>query len=363
MKKCLFIVNSLGGGGAERVCLSLARELEGEYSCDFVTLYDREDYQLPVEARLHCLGIDEKGSFVRRTFQAIRALSDLNRFLRERERSSPYELITSHLPFAHLVTRFTLLSKRSGYVMHGPQFPTDPTYSGFYRALFGFIYKKRRLIAVSNGVKDELVQHYRIPSTNVEVICNPVLVPALGQESHPLKGQPYFLMACRLTHQKRVDRAIEVFARGGFGESYKLVIIGEGELRSKLEDQIKRAGLEKDVLLLGFQNNPAVWMRHASLYLSTSDYEAFPVSPVEALLCGTKLVHSDCRYGPGEIMAKRLQEYLVYPIDDVDRYVEKISHALERKYPFEDFDYSQVDPRLVARRYIDWACGSDGALQ
>lgn len=359
MKKCLFIVNSLGGGGAERVCLSLARELEGEYSCDFVTLYDREDYRLEGKANLHCLGIDAKSSLARRISQAIRALPDLNCFLREREEEQPYELITSHLPFAHIVTRLSSLSERAGYVMHGPQFPVDRAYSRPYRFAFRLMYRGRKIIAVSSGVKDELVQHYRMPSKCIEVIHNPVYVPALGQEGHPLNGQPYFLMACRLTRQKRVDRAIEVFERGGFREKYKLVVIGEGELRSELEERIRQAGLKDDVLLLGFQGNPAVWMRHASLYLSTSDYEAFPVSPVEALLCGAKVVHSDCRYGPSEIMVKRLREYLVSPIDDIDCYVGKIRCALERDYPFDDFDYSRVDPRLVAQRYIDWACGCD----
>ena len=61
------------------------------------------------------------------------------------------------------------------------------------------------------------------------------------------------------------------------------VIIGEGEERNRLEQLIKTLGVERQVVLQGYDSNPWRWMTKADLYVLSSNSEGHPNSLLEAL--------------------------------------------------------------------------------
>jgi glycosyltransferase involved in cell wall biosynthesis len=105
-----------------------------------------------------------------------------------------------------------------------------------------------------------------------------------------------------MNQQKRHDRLLEAFSLSHFAG--KLVLLGQGsdEAQRELAAQAKQWGIAERVMFVGFCANPYAYMRAAKALVLSSDYEGFGNVLVEALICGTPVVSTDCPYGPDEIM-------------------------------------------------------------
>jgi glycosyltransferase involved in cell wall biosynthesis len=82
----------------------------------------------------------------------------------------------------------------------------------------------------------------------------------------------------------------------------RLVILGEGPQRGLLEELASRLGITAQLSMPGFNDNPYACMSRADVFVLSSAYEGFPNVLVEALACGAKVVSTDCRSGPAEIL-------------------------------------------------------------
>ena len=65
------------------------------------------------------------------------------------------------------------------------------------------------------------------------------------------------------------------------------------------------------VVLAGFQTNPFPWIKHARLFVLSSDYEGFGNVLIEAMVLGTPALSTDCPSGPGEIFINDMEDSLV----------------------------------------------------
>ena len=179
------------------------------------------------------------------------------------------------------------------------------------------------IIAVSKGVADDLTLTTKLSPTQIQVIYNPIVTPDLQKRSeapldHPWfrRGEPPVVLGVgRLTAQKAFGLLIEAFARVRKSQSARLIILGEGEERPKLEAMIRQLGLEQDVDLPGFVSNPYPYMAHAALFVLSSKWEGLPTVLVEAMSLGTPVIATDCPSGPREILGNNQYGQLV-PVDD-----------------------------------------------
>jgi len=80
------------------------------------------------------------------------------------------------------------------------------------------------------------------------------------------------------------------------------MILGEGEERPNLEALVRELGLEEDVALPGFVENPYKYMKRAAVFVLSSRWEGFGNVLVEAMALGTPVVATDCPSGPAEIL-------------------------------------------------------------
>ncbi|MBD2251573.1 glycosyltransferase [Nostoc parmelioides] len=166
------------------------------------------------------------------------------------------------------------------------------------------------LIAVSKGTSRDLERELGLQQGLVKTIYNPVIDDDLILKmNEPLKHQwflpnqpPVFLSVGRLTKAKDHRTLITAFANLRSQISARLLILGEGELRSELEALIKKLGVESDVLMPGFVSNPYAYMSRASAFVLSSQYEALPTVLIEAMACGCPVVSTDCPHGPAEIL-------------------------------------------------------------
>ena len=191
------------------------------------------------------------------------------------------------------------------------------------------------IIAVSKGAARDLEQTLSLPSESVHVIYNPVVTDAMMNKANLDNDQTWFqdevpvvLGVGRLTPQKDFTTLISAFAIARKQRALRLVLLGTGELQSKLESQVRSLGLEEDILLAGFSKNPYSWMTQANLLVLSSRWEALPTVLIEAMACGCNIVATDCPSGPAEILVEDLARGLV-PVGDSDKMAEKILYMLQ----------------------------------
>lgn len=351
-KAALFFVNSFTGGGAERVCFDLIRHISTNEEVKIVVLDGENDYgEIPSSCSILNLGIPRDWPFPKRLSKMMSHLSSVNSFIGDVEQ---YDLITAHLNASQIIARLSSVREKTLYVMHGAQ-KAEKKKKLLHDLMIKFLFgNNHRIICVSDGIKQELAEEYSIDPRRCEVIYNPLDTEKIRQEliedsSVDVEG-PFVLAAGRLHEIKRFDRLLEIFSAMKL-DDMKLVIIGEGRERTRLESIAKALGIEKKVVFPGFQKNPYAWMASSSLFFCCSDSEAFPVGLLEALYCGARVVSADCDYGPREILTDDLSNFLVNPIDDVEQYVAKGYEAL-RSYPAISATYfNRFSLENVAKQY------------
>lgn len=348
-KRALFFVNSLSGGGAERVCLNLSEQLNKQgFQCDYITLYKNgDDYELPEYVNVFSLGIPCNANKLKKMALLFKGAPVVNRYLKNKT----YSLVTAHLPMSHIFASMTKLKKKTLYVMHNAQWPLNPKNSKLYNSKINLFYRRKNVVTVSEGIRNELIAEYGL--TKVTTIYNPVLLDRFQNVEPIRQKRPYFISVGRLSFPKRPDLVLDLFYKGGFFRKFDLVFLGQGDKLQALKEQVKRLGIEKSVAFKGFQKNPYEWIAGAELMLSVSDSEAMPMNIVEALCCKTKVVAADCKYGPNEILTGELKNFLIHPAVNVSESIEKIEKAITQ-YPEIEKDFVlPFDSQKIAMQYLE----------
>jgi glycosyltransferase involved in cell wall biosynthesis len=191
------------------------------------------------------------------------------------------------------------------------------------------------IVAVSDGVADDVVRITGLPRRSIEVVYNPVVTPELRAAAEaPLEhpwfqaGQPPVVLAVgRLRPQKDFPTLIRAFARMRRKKSARLLILGEGSERPRLEALVREHALAADVQLPGFDANPYRYLARGALFVLSSAWEGLPSVLIEALACGLRVVATDCPSGPREILRGGRYGELV-PVGDSVALADAIENAL-----------------------------------
>jgi len=192
------------------------------------------------------------------------------------------------------------------------------------------------VVAVSQGIADDLVEHTSLSRDRVVAVTNPTWSPAIATAAaEPLEhawlapGEPPLLLgAGRLAAAKDFSTLLRAFARVRKQRPVYLVILGEGAQRRCIEELSRELGVADAVELPGFVSNPFAWMARAALFVLSSAWEGSPGVLVEAMACGCPVVSTDCPSGPTEILEGGRYGRLV-PVGDDEALAAAIIQALE----------------------------------
>jgi glycosyltransferase involved in cell wall biosynthesis len=306
-ERLAFFLPGLYEGGAERIILNLAKGISARgYAVDLVLARAEGPYmaQIPDTVRL----IDLK---------APRVLGSVPALIKYLQHERPIALLSAL--FANIIAlwakRLSGIPQRVVISEHNTlssvvKNQNDPRWQ-LYPKLAGCFYPwANNIIAVSTDVANDLTKVAGIPRNLIEVIYNPIVTPDLQAKSEAPLEHPWFkdgeppviLTVGRLTDQKAFDVLIQAFSLLRKTHSARLLILGEGENRPALESLIRQLGLEQDVNLMGFVQNPYPYMAHASLFVLPSRWEGLPTVLVEALYLGIPIIATDCPGGSREIL-------------------------------------------------------------
>jgi glycosyltransferase involved in cell wall biosynthesis len=222
------------------------------------------------------------------------------------------------------------------------------------------------VIAVSTDVANDLALTAKVPQNLIKVVYNPIVTPDLQVKSEAPLDHPWFkdgeppvvLSVGRLTDQKAFDVLIQAFSLVRKNCPARLLILGEGENRSALQALINQLGLEQDVSLMGFVQNPYQYMAHASLFVLPSRWEGLPTVLVEALYLGAPVVATDCPGGSREIL-KDGQFGKLVPVDSPLVLAKAIEASLNDRHrlnpPMESWQPYKLD--FVMDQYVELLLG------
>jgi glycosyltransferase involved in cell wall biosynthesis len=164
------------------------------------------------------------------------------------------------------------------------------------------------LIANSSGVAADINQFLHAAPSMSRVIPNPCDVAAIQRlaeatpEEAPLVNSRTIVSLGRLAPQKNHALMIRSFARIAVSADARLVIAGDGPLRSDLERLGRELGVADRVVFAGWLSNPFPLLREAGAFCLSSEYEGFGYALIEAMACGCPVVATDAPYGPKDIL-------------------------------------------------------------
>jgi len=364
-KRLAIFVPAMLGGGAERAMLNLARGIaERGYAMDLVLAQAEGPYlaEVPESVRV----VDLKASRV------LTSLPFLVRYLRcERPQALLSALGHANIialwarrlasvPTRVVVSQRITLSRSAQHALSRRGRLMPQLIRRFYPWADG-------IVAVSKGVGDDLARVAGLPRERIQVIYNPVVTPELQEKAQASLEHPWFkpgeppvlLAAGRLTAQKDFSMLIQAFAQVRQARPARLLILGEGEERPVLEALVRQLGLEQDVSLPGFVENPYPYMAQASLFILSSRWEGLPAVLIEALYCGVPLISTDCPSGPREILADGQYGQLV-PVGDATALARAIETSLEGETPRPPrVSWLPFEMEAVVSKYVSLLVGSD----
>lgn len=197
---------------------------------------------------------------------------------------------------------------------------TDTIRSRFYKFFYEMMIKKYfnksdKIIAISHGIKMDLINNFSIDKNKITVLYNPHdlnNIIELSEKPLDIKYNSLFhnsfslINIGRISTQKGHWNLIRSFSlvKKEIPEA-NLIIMGDAneDLMVFIKKLISDFGLEKSVNILGFQTNPYNFLKKSDVYVSSSIYEGLPNVLIEALACSTPVISSDCKSGPREILA------------------------------------------------------------
>lgn len=165
---------------------------------------------------------------------------------------------------------------------------------------------------VSQGQGDQVAQLLSYPREDIAVIPNGIieqsfLEQAVAAPEHPWlqdDGPPVIVCVARLEEQKDLPTLLQAFALLRQQQSARLLVLGEGRQRGRLEALVAQLDLNAHVAMPGFVCPVGPYLRCASLVALSSRWEGFGNVLVEALTLGTPIVSTDCPFGPRDIVAQ-----------------------------------------------------------
>ncbi|MCU0731255.1 MAG: glycosyltransferase [Hyphomonas sp.] len=329
IRRVFFVINSLEGGGAERVFSTVLSHIHartakaGSFRIELVLLDTfPEKYAVPADIVVHRLdcGQNLAKSIARLVVLARRERPDLLfSFL---TRSNAAAIISGAVSGAKVV-----ISERVHTSAH---FGAGPG-AAVNRAVVRLLYPRaEQVIAVSQGVAHDLAHNYGVDPDRLPVIHNPFDIERIGQAAlaEPTIPLPdrFWLAIGRLVPNKNFAMLLKAYAASG--SERDLVLLGEGPERAALTALTKELGIEGRVHMPGHVDNPFAVMARSSAYVMSSNAEGFPNALVEAMIVGVPVLATDCASGPAEILQAgpeksvmtlmRTPHGLVVPADDME---------------------------------------------
>lgn len=306
-KICL-VSDHLSGGGAER-CSALLSIFFAKNECEVhhVLVQDRIEYDYAGEVLN--LGKLKKGGF--NLSDRIERFYTLFQFLRKNKFDFIIDTRVRNRQWQEFVIFKFIYNAPTIVMVHS--YMTE-LYFPKIDFLTKSIFKKCiSIVAVSNKIKGKILSKYQY--NQATTIYNPIDLDYIEQQSEVTEDNDFkYILAVgnMQVDVKQFDLLIETYKKSELpSQNIKLLILGDGALRSNYERLVSDLHLSNYVIFKGSISNPFPFYKKALFTVLTSRNEGFPTVLLESLACCTPVVAFDCLSGPSEIIQHRNNGLLV----------------------------------------------------
>ncbi len=365
-KKILFLIHTLGGGGAEKVLVNLVNNMDyKKYDITVMTLLDVGElrYNLNKEVKYKTTIKLRKNKKVKTKDKSGSLLNKSNKFIILIAKM--YALMWKCMPTKLLYKIFvkekydyeiSFLEGISAKFISSSSNKDSKKYAWIHVDLINQtkssnVFKNIKdeikcynkfdnIICVSKVVKEQFIKKYNIDEDKVLVKYNSIdkneIISKSKEKCSYVKDNKSILLCSigRLNGQKAYDRLLRVFKKLLDDKfKIKLIIIGEGTSKDELENYIKENDMGNYVKLLGFKSNPYKYLKQSDLFVCSSKAEGFSTVVTESIILGIPVVTTDCS-GMKEMLGEN-NEYGIVTENDEESLYEGIKKLLSNKELFE----------------------------
>ena len=406
-----FVIDSMLGGGAERICLNVIKMmLKKNHKVDLILLKYSGPRLIEIPRAVNLFVIDKRFpkkkytekcsiefeeiqwikplhgvlSKIRGFLRAERALEISNRSHRIPHRRHLFQAISMafYIDTERPDIIFSILGASNLASLLGRKLSVQdvPVICSIHNAPeFDRFFAKNTMLSqlypdadsihtVSYGIADSLSN--MIPSTKDKLvpIHNPIYLTEIKKLTEQPVEHPWLnsipanfshgsesnviLAAGRFDSQKNFPMLLQAFARTKTKRDIRLIILGDGQERRYYQQIISELKIGNFVSMPGWVNNPYAFMSRARMVVLTSNTEGFPVVLIEAIACGTPIISTDCPYGPNELLENGRWGRLVpsgEPALLADAIGEELDIELDRKRLQRRA--SQFTPEILSGKY------------
>ena len=334
MTKVLFLIPNLAHGGAEKVLVNLANNMDKtKFDVTVQTLFDVGVNRQYLNSDVKYIGgfkrMPRGNTYVMKLFSPEKLYKH---FIRDN-----YDIIVSYLegPTARIVSGCTNPNTKLVSWIHIEQHTKELASKSFrsYKEALDCYSKFDRTVCVSDTVKDDFESIFDTKKP-VEVLYNTnesEKIKKLSDEKADdvdfSKDTINIISVAKIVPSKGYDRLMKIHKKL-IEENIKnhIYILGIGEEKEKYEKYLAENNLTDTFTFLGYRDNPYKYVKKADLYVCSSRREGFSTAVTEALIVGTPVVSTNCS-GAYELLGEN-NEYGIVTENNEDALYEGIKKML-----------------------------------
>ncbi len=354
--KILIFMQALKGGGAERTIINIINNISRDIFEVVLVIGNSEvnDYSSYMEKDVRVITLDSKR--LRYSFFKLRkVIVDENPDLL-------FTTMNQYNIFISLVNT-TIFNRPKLVLRESNNRSQSKKISILNRLLTRISYNilSDGIVALSLGVKEDLINNFGIKDKNIRVIYNPIDLKSIKElkfenvnDFEKKEDNKNLIAVGRLVKQKdypTLFKAIRILKKK---YSVNLLVLGTGVLKNELQKMVIDLGIQDEVIFKGFVKNPYKYMFNSDLFILSSRWEGFGHVIVEAMASEVPVIATDCKSGPSEIITDKKNGRLVTVGDflELSEVIEELLLKDTEKYIYEGIKRAEFfDAEKITKEY------------
>lgn len=301
-RNTVFVINSFGGGGAERALSKILQDPTINDGCLTLVTLDHVEFAYRIPDNVNHVCLNTNGSFIKSIYKLVKYLkvNQPKQVMSFLARANCCNVIAGKL-----LNFKTIISERTYTSTYYNNSISGQLFKFLIRALYP---KADKIVAVSKGIAKDLEVNFSVDSEKITVLynfyVNQEIIDASNEEVIKSLPSKFIVAVGRLQKVKNFSMLIEAYSK--VATSHKLVLLGDGPELNHLKNIAKVNNVEDKVIFYGHVSNPYSIVSKSSLFVLSSNTEGFPNALAEAMVLSKPIVATNCMSGPSEILADQV---------------------------------------------------------
>lgn len=310
-RKILFLIETLAGGGAEKVLTTLVQHIDKDiFDVTVCTISGRGQYEADVMKAVNYKAILREplnGNVLSKILYVFKhhlvykwlPLSWVYRLFVPQGSAVEVAYVEG---FSTKLLSYSTNRKARKYAWVHCNMDKDHWTTAVFKTLAAEVktYNKySKICCVSDTARRGFKNTFKSVTTPITTIYNPItaqnIITMASEKIESFKHPIRLVTVGRLVHQKGYDRLVRVanrLVKDGF--DFELWILGTGSQEEELKQYIHHNNLGNYIKLLGFHSNPYKYIAQCDLFVCSSRSEGYSTAVTEALILGLPVITTDC---------------------------------------------------------------------